>query len=122
MTLKSYKDGAVNWSLVKTFDLSLLTGEVDVTEAKLYAGDVDAGGTHVLTENYKRTRKVTYNPLAPDTSNEATGESASGVTFYTMDYEYSPARWAPWRPATCSAPTRARLWASSTWRRARLPT
>ena len=89
LTLKSYdENGNVVWSLKKTFTLSLLTGELDQTVADLYAGDCDGGGKLVLTENYKRTKKVTTNPI-PDADRK--WDDAAGTTFYTREYVYSEA-------------------------------
>ncbi len=76
----------VEWSMKKTFTLSQLTGEVDITKADLYMGDLENGGRYVLTENYKRTKRVTTGVL----SGVADPVSAVGETFYTRTATYVP--------------------------------
>ena len=87
VTLKSYKNGQVEWSLVKTFKKSQITDTVESTEAKLYTGDVDAGATNVVTEKYSRTNKVTLTDIVGG----GTPETAVGTTFYTRQKHFEEA-------------------------------
>lgn len=57
---------------------------MDQTDALLYQGDVDAGGTHIITETFRRTKRVTFSTI----TGGAKAQTAVGTTFFTRKLAY----------------------------------